>query len=148
MFYIDFCSLFFKIHMNVIIIYFSLTVQFWCSFLYFQSIKSTQWNSSLNWIEIQPITGGFWSQISENKKKSKSQFTEIKICHFWEFHKSWWINKRHKSRVRRIKKIPQSNHSSSAVWRQRKLWLPQSQIMKKNGEREIRNAWVAVKRGV
>ena len=26
--------------------------------------------------------GWFWSRISENKKKSKSRFTEIKICHF------------------------------------------------------------------
>jgi hypothetical protein len=34
----------------------------------------------------------FWSQISVNKKKSKSRFTEINICHFWEFHKSWWIH--------------------------------------------------------
>ena len=24
----------------------------------------------------------FWSRISENKNKSKSRFTEIKICHF------------------------------------------------------------------
>jgi hypothetical protein len=50
--------------------------------------------------------GWFWSRISENKKKSKSRFTEIKICHFWKFHKSRWINKRRKSRVTRIKKIP------------------------------------------
>jgi hypothetical protein len=31
---------------------------------------------------------------------------------------------------------------------QRELGLPQSQIMEKNGEREIRNACVAVERGV
>jgi hypothetical protein len=34
------------------------------------------------------------------------------------------------------------------IRRQRKLGLPQSQIMKKNGEREEKNACVAVKRGV
>ena len=62
---------------------------------------------------------------------------EIKICHFWEFHNSRWINNRHKWRVTRIKKIR----------RQRKLGLPQSQIMKKNGERE-RKKCMAVKRGV
>ena len=69
--------------------------------------------------------GGFWSRISENKKKSKSWFTEIKIGYFWEFHKSRWINKRHKSRVTRIKK-----NTPIIVRRQRKLGLPQSQIMK------------------
>jgi hypothetical protein len=51
------------------------------------------------------------SRISENKKKSKSRFTEIKICHFWEFHKYRWINKRHKWRVTRIKK-KYPNHRS------------------------------------
>ena len=103
------------------IIYFSLTVRFWCSFLYFQSIKSTQWNSSLNWIEIQTITGGFLSQISENKKKSNG-------------HESQKIKKNPNHDSRKLKFVifeNFTNHSSSAVWRQRKLWLPQSQIMKK-----------------
>jgi hypothetical protein len=43
-----------------------------------------------------------------------------------KLHAFLCIYKRHKSRVTRIKKIR----------RQRKLGLPQSQTMKKNGERE------------
>ena len=78
-------------------------------------------------------------QITIHGNYDKDWRLEIKICHFWEFHKSRWINKRLKSRVTRIQKIR----------RQRKLGLPQSQITKKNGEREKKkNACVAVKRGV
>jgi hypothetical protein len=84
-------------------------------------VVGTQWNSSLNWIEIQTITGGFWSQISENKQKSNG-------------HESQKIKKNPNHDSRKLKFVifeNFTNHSSSAVWRQRKLWLPQSQIMKK-----------------
>ena len=75
--------------------------------------------------------GGFWSRISEKKKKkSKSRLTENKICHFWEFHKSPWINSKNKSRVTRIKQIPQS------------------QIMIKMVKERKKNVCVAVKMGV
>ena len=84
--------------------------------------------------------GCFWSRILENKKKSKSRFTEIttkiedwklKFVIFENFT-NHGESIRHKSRVTRIKKIR----------RQRKLGLPQSQIMKKNGEREKKmHAW-------
>ena len=54
-----------------------------------------------------PVSGH--ESQKKRRKKSKSLFTEIttkiedwklkfgifKICHFWEFHKSRWINKRH-----------------------------------------------------
>ena len=76
-------------------------------------------------------------QISIHGNYDKDWRLEIKICHFWEFHKSRWINKRHKSRVTRIKKIR----------RQRKLGLPQSQIMKKKWLKREKKC-VAVKRGV
>jgi hypothetical protein len=52
-------------------------------------------------------------QITIHGNYDKDWRLEIKICHFWEFHKSRWINKRHKSRVTIIKKIR----------RQRKLGL-------------------------
>ena len=74
------------------------------------------WTPFLQTKTFKKKKGGWWVSGHESQK----------ICHFWEFHKSRWINKRHKSRVTRIKKI----------LRQRKLGLPQSQIMKQNGERE------------
>ena len=72
-------------------------------------------------------------QITIHGNYDKDWRLEIKICHFWEFHKSRRINKRHKSRVTRIKKIRL----------QRKLGLLQSQIMKKKmvKERKKMHAW-------
>ena len=79
------------------------------------------------------------TNLGKFKNKSKSrQRLKIKICHFWEFHKSQWIKKRHKSRVTRIKKKR----------RQRKLGTtPITDHEKKWWKRE-KNACVAVKRGV
>ena len=78
-------------------------------------------------------------QITIHGNYDKDWRLEFKICHFWKFHNSRWINKRHKSRVTRITKIR----------RQRKLGLPLSQIMKKKWwkiEKKM-HAW-QVKRGV
>ena len=70
--------------------------------------------------------GGVSGHESQKIKNiSKSRFTEIttkiedleiKICHIWEFHKSRWINKRHKSRgemVREKKKWMRGSETGS-----------------------------------